>query len=64
MAHAIEKREAEDISEKRRTPSRSDESLDNSPEAAPEPKPDEPVAQDGWSAYWVRESDFAGESMS
>lgn len=64
MALAIEKREAENISEKRHTPSRSDESLGNLPEAVPEPKPEEPAAQDGWSAYWVRESDFARESMS
>lgn len=55
MADGVEKTDALNVSEKKDTPSRRDESLEKPTEAPSEPKPGEPSQQDGWSAYWVRE---------
>ena len=44
------------LDEKNDKPDQSDASLTMPPEAAPEPKPDEPEEMAGWTAYWVRET--------
>ena len=70
MASTNEKTEALDTNQKRNDLSRSDASavtpVEAPGEAAPEPKPDQPAEQDGWSAYWVSDKMDAlnGESYA